>query len=60
MDSVGVLICVPVFMIVFMVILGERLAWSVVLSLASTSIAYYAFAKLLKVQVPIGLLDGLF
>jgi len=30
------------------------------LSLASTSIAYYAFAKLLKVQVPIGLLDGLF
>jgi putative tricarboxylic transport membrane protein len=60
MDSVGFLICVPVFMIVFMVILGERLAWSVVLSLASTSIAYYAFAKLLKVQVPIGLLDGLF
>jgi multidrug efflux pump subunit AcrB len=59
MDSVGFLICVPVFMIVFLVILGERLAWSVVLSLVSTSIAYLAFAKLLKVQVPIGLLDGL-
>lgn len=60
MDTVGFLICVPVFMIVFLVILGERLAWSVVLSLVSTSIAYFAFAKLLKVQVPIGLLDGLF
>jgi putative tricarboxylic transport membrane protein len=59
MDTVGFLICVPVFMIVFLVILGERLAWSVVLSLVSTSIAYLAFAKLLKVQVPIGLLDGL-
>lgn len=60
MDTVGFLICVPVFMIGFLVILGERLVWSVVLSLASTSIAYYAFAKLLKVQVPMGLLDGLF
>lgn len=60
METVGFLICVPVFMVGFLVIVGERLVWSVVLSLVSTSIAYYAFATLLKVQIPMGLLVGLF
>jgi len=51
---------VPVFMVGYMVIVGERLLWSVVLSLGTTGIAYYAFARLLKVQIPMGVLQGLF
>ena len=60
MEAIGFLICVPVFMVGYMVIVGERLLWAVVLSLATTGLAYYAFAKLLKVQIPMGVLQGLF
>jgi putative tricarboxylic transport membrane protein len=60
MQAIGFLICVPVFMVGYMVIVGERLLWSVVLSLGTTGIAYYAFARLLKVQIPMGVLQGLF
>jgi hypothetical protein len=59
MEKVGFLIAVPVFMIGFMVLVGERWLWSVVLSLATTAFAYYTFAKLLKVQIPMGVLQGL-
>jgi putative tricarboxylic transport membrane protein len=60
LETIGFLICVPVFMIGYMAIVGERLPWAVVLSLVTTGIAYYAFAKLLKVQIPMGVLQGLF
>lgn len=60
LETVGFLICVPVFMVGFMLIVGERWLWSVVLSLATTGMAYYAFAKLLRVQIPMGVLQGLF
>jgi putative tricarboxylic transport membrane protein len=60
LEAIGFLICVPVFMVGYMVIVGERLPWAVVLSLVTAGIAYYAFAKLLKVQIPMGVLQGLF
>lgn len=60
MQAIGFLICVPVFMVGYLVIVGERLPWAVVLSLVTTGITYYAFAKLLKVQIPMGVLQGLF
>jgi putative tricarboxylic transport membrane protein len=60
LEAVGFLICVPVFMVGFLLIVGEAPLRSVLVSVCTTGLAYYAFAKLLKVQVPMGLLQGLF
>lgn len=60
MDTIGFLICVPVFMIGFLLLVGESALWSITLSLTTSGLAYYAFAKLLKVQIPLGLMQGWF
>ncbi len=58
-ERVGFLVCVPVFMLGFLGLVGEPLWRSLLVTLSSTTVVYWGFAKLLKVPVPLGWLQGL-
>lgn len=59
LERVGFLVCMPVFMLVFLGLVGEPWRRSLLTTAASTAIVYFGFAKLLKVPVPAGWLQGL-
>lgn len=58
-ERVGFLVCMPVFMLGFLGLVGEPLWRSLLVTLSSTTVVYWGFAKLLKVPVPLGWLQGL-
>ncbi len=58
-ERVGFLVCMPVFMLGFLGLVGEPLWRSLLVTLSSTIVVYWGFAKLLKVPVPLGWLQGL-
>ena len=59
LERVGFLVCMPVFMLVFLGLVGEPWRRSLLTAATSTAIVYYGFAKLLKVPVPAGWLQGI-
>jgi putative tricarboxylic transport membrane protein len=58
LERVGFLVCMPVFMLGFLGLVGEPWRRSLLTTAASTAIVYFSFAKLLKVPVPAGWLQG--
>jgi putative tricarboxylic transport membrane protein len=58
LERVGFLVCMPVFMLVFLGLVGEPWRRSLLTTAASTAIVYVGFAKFLKVPVPAGWLQG--
>lgn len=59
LERVGFLVCMPVFMLVFLGLVGEPWRRSLLTTAASTAIVFVGFSKFLKVPVPAGWLQGL-
>jgi putative tricarboxylic transport membrane protein len=60
LETVGFLLCMPVFMLGFLWLVGEPLRRSVSTTAVAMAVVYWGFAKLLKVPLPLGWLQGLF
>ncbi len=60
LETVGFLLCMPVFMLGYLRLVGEPLPRSVLTTAVAMALVYWGFAKLLKVPLPLGWLQGVF
>lgn len=59
LETMGFLLCMPVFMLAYLWLVGEPLRRSVLTTAVAMAVVYWGFAKLLKVPLPLGWLQGL-
>ncbi len=60
LETVGFLLCMPIFMLGYLGLVGEPLRRSVLTTAAAMALVYWGFARLLKVPLPLGWLQGVF
>jgi putative tricarboxylic transport membrane protein len=58
LETVGFLLCMPAFMLGYLWLVGEPVLRSVLTTAVAMSLVYGGFAKLLKVPLPLGWLQG--
>jgi hypothetical protein len=60
LEVVGFLLCMPVFMLGYLWLVGEPVRRSVLTTAVAMALVYWGFARLLKVPLPLGWLEGTF
>ena len=60
LEVVGFLLCMPVFMLGYLWLVGEPARRSVLTTAVAMALVYWSFVRLLKVPLPLGWLEGTF
>ena len=60
LEVVGFLLCMPGFMLGYLWLVGEPVRRSVLTTAVAMALVYWGFARLLKVPLPLGWLEGTF
>jgi putative tricarboxylic transport membrane protein len=60
LETVGFLLCMPVFMLGYLWLAGEPLRRSALTTAVAMALVYWGFARLLRVPLPQGWLEGVF